>query len=295
LVNLKSSTHQPRIRILLQSAKDADLDLASAIRQSPWNQKDLAVKASFSKLKRDFERAHNAYDLAVRTYLTRQKAEAALLSSPIDYKAIRERIRERRKRGVEKVEVSLRFCDALMLEMNLNEFIHLPNPVKVKEDFFDRAMREREKETEDINKSLHVVQNIYRELDRLVSSQQENIDLVSGQVRYARANVEVALEHLEDANHGHHGFAKYIGAEPRRQNSTEFVSLEDLNWKLPFKTFQQDIFEVRNDLMDLLNVSATKIKNIDSSNLFRCGNHTSNYNQSFEGSEKIKHSTFSCL
>ena len=167
--------------------------------------------------------------------------------------------------------------------------------MKDNEDFFDRAMREREKETEDINKSLHVVQNIYRELDRLVSNQQENIDLVSDQVRYARANVEVALEHLEDANDGHYGFAKYIGAEPRRQNATEFISMEDLNWKLPFKTFQQDIFEVRKDLMDLFNVSATKIKNIDSSNLFRCGSHTPSNNQSFEGSEKIRHSAFSCL
>ena len=111
-----------RIRILLQSAKDADLDLASAIQQSPWNQKDLAVKASFSKLKRDFERAHNAYNLAVRTYLTRQKAEAALLSSPIDYKAIRDRIRERRKRCVEKVEVSSMFCNVLMLEINLTSY-----------------------------------------------------------------------------------------------------------------------------------------------------------------------------
>jgi hypothetical protein len=99
----------------LQSAKDADSDLALAIQQSPWNQKDLTVKASFSKLKRDFERAHSAYEDAVRTYLTKQKAEAALLSSPFDHKAIRNRIRERRKRSVEKVEVSLKVCDALML------------------------------------------------------------------------------------------------------------------------------------------------------------------------------------
>jgi hypothetical protein len=92
----------------MQSAKDSDSDLASAIQLSPWNKKDLAVKASFSKLKRDFERAHNAYENAVQTYLSRQKAEAALLSNPIDQKTVRDRIRERRKRNVERIEVSFR-------------------------------------------------------------------------------------------------------------------------------------------------------------------------------------------
>jgi hypothetical protein len=102
------SSPLPRLRILMQSAKDSDSDLASAIQLSPWNKKDLAVKASFSKLKRDFERAHNAYENAVQTYLSRQKAEAALLSNPIDQKTVRDRIRERRKRNVERIEVSFR-------------------------------------------------------------------------------------------------------------------------------------------------------------------------------------------
>jgi hypothetical protein len=156
-------------------------------------------------------------------------------------------------------------------------------------------MREREKEAEEINQKLHVVHNIYRELDRLVSSQQENIDLMSGQVRYARANVEVGLEHLEDANDGQYGFAKCIGVEPHREDVTEFISLEDLHWKLPFQTFQQDIYEVRQDLLDLMHVSAKKIKNIGQSKLFRCGSQTINDNQSFEDSEKRRHSAFFCL
>jgi hypothetical protein len=42
------------------------------------------VKASFSKLKRDFERAHNTYQSVVANYHAKQKAEAALLSSKSD-------------------------------------------------------------------------------------------------------------------------------------------------------------------------------------------------------------------
>lgn len=99
-----------RTRILLQSAANAAADLDAAIKQSPWNQKDLAIKASFSKLKRDFERAHKTYSSAVKKYHQKQSAEAALLFSKKSERPARERTNDRRKQRmlVDEVGVDLR-------------------------------------------------------------------------------------------------------------------------------------------------------------------------------------------
>ena len=65
----------------MKSANTAAIDLENSVEQSPWNQKDLAVKASFSKLKRDFERARKTHICSVAKYHAKQRSEAALLSS----------------------------------------------------------------------------------------------------------------------------------------------------------------------------------------------------------------------
>lgn len=138
-------------------------------------------------------------------------------------------------------------------------------------------MREREKETMEINSKMHVVNNIYQELGRLVSDQQEKVDVVEDQVRYARANTEIGLENLEQANAGMCGLAYGSKRERpvhKREQPPDIVTMEDLSWKLPFQTFQHDIFEVRNDLVDLVHVSATKIKKMSSRELFQCGSST---------------------
>lgn len=136
-------------------------------------------------------------------------------------------------------------------------------------------MRERERESLKINTKIHVVKNIYQELGRLVSEQQEKVDLVEDQLRYARANTEVGLENLEQANVGMCGLAYKVERPlPRREQPPEIVTMEELNWKLPFQTFPQDIFEVRNDLVDLVHVSASKIQKLGRRELFPCGSST---------------------
>lgn len=99
-----------RTRILLQSAENAATDLDAAIKQSPWNQKDLAVKASFSKLKRDFERAHKMYTSAVTNYHRKQNAEAALLFSRKEERPSRERIQDQGKQRTLADEVRVNSC-----------------------------------------------------------------------------------------------------------------------------------------------------------------------------------------
>ena len=96
-----------RTRILLQSAENAANDLDAAIKQSPWNQKDLAVKSSFSKLKRDFERTHKIYSSAVTKYHRKQSAEAALLFSSKTERPSRERIHDRQNQRMLVDEVGV--------------------------------------------------------------------------------------------------------------------------------------------------------------------------------------------
>lgn len=115
----------------MKSTADADSQLFVEIRDSPWNkQKGLAVKASFSKLKRDFERVRGCYSETVGKYHAKQRAETSLLSSQIE-ESLAAGTPQRSKRVVQE------------------------------EDFFDREMRMREAESEQINTSMRKVNAIY--------------------------------------------------------------------------------------------------------------------------------------
>ena len=130
-------------------------------------------------------------------------------------------------------------------------------------------MREREEETKKINSKLHVVDEIYDELGRLVSDQQEKIDLIEDRIRYARAASELGLEHLErsrDLMCGIHN--------SEREPPPSFVSEEDLSWSLPFQTLRYDLAEVRNDLLDMVYLSTNRIKRISETPVFQCGPDT---------------------
>lgn len=61
-----------------------------------------------------------------------------------------------------------------------------------KEDFYDRAMREREKELLRIHESIHQVNDVYNSLATLVEGQQFQIDHISNDVEYSKGNVEAA-------------------------------------------------------------------------------------------------------
>jgi hypothetical protein len=135
-------------------------------------------------------------------------------------------------------------------------------------------MREREEETAQINAKIHVVNNIYEELGRLVNDQQGKIDLVEDQIRFARANTEVGLDHIEQAGVSMCGIAGTRNIPSKRDEPPQAISMDDLSWKLPFQTFQHDIFEVRDDLVDLVHVSAKKIKTLGRRELFQCGSQT---------------------
>lgn len=91
------------------------------------------MKASFSKLKRDFERVRGCYSETVGKYHAKQRAETALLSSQIEENlvAAASSTPQRRKKVLQE------------------------------EDFFDREIRMREAESAQINTSMRKVNAIY--------------------------------------------------------------------------------------------------------------------------------------
>jgi syntaxin 7 len=61
-------------------------------------------------------------------------------------------------------------------------------------------MREREEEIRNINRGMHQVNEIYKDLAHIVASQQDDIDQIETQMDDARANAESGLQQVEKAN-----------------------------------------------------------------------------------------------
>lgn len=61
-------------------------------------------------------------------------------------------------------------------------------------------MREREEEIRTINRGMHQVNEIYKDLAHIVGSQQEHIDSIETQMEDSRANAESGLKQVEKAN-----------------------------------------------------------------------------------------------
>eukprot|EP00980_Cylindrotheca_fusiformis_P009192 scaffold2003_cov139-Cylindrotheca_fusiformis.AAC.8 len=70
------------------------------------------------------------------------------------------------------------------------------------EEFFDRAMREREEELNDIHTSMRKVNAIYEDLAGIVDSQQEHIDQLVDKVEESKANTKKGMENFHDAMMG---------------------------------------------------------------------------------------------
>jgi len=68
------------------------------------------------------------------------------------------------------------------------------------EDYAIQVMREREEELRDINRKIHVVNEIYKDLGEVVDQQQEQIDVIENQFGMASDNARRGLEQLEKAN-----------------------------------------------------------------------------------------------
>lgn len=115
-----------------------------------------------------------------------------------------------------------------------------------KPDFFDQAMKERE--LENINQSMHKVNDICKELAELVDSQQDEIDTLERNTSYARSNVQA-------------GWNNYLSclSESRFSCGSDWseslrgldLAVDDRQLGSWYQTFREDMGAVSEDLAGL--------------------------------------------
>lgn len=221
-----------RARILVKSAQDADVDLwgklqaheKSLLYCGTSHQTDShraqPAQMACAKLLRDFTRSHTSMVASLALYEMRQKAEVSQLGSA-------------RWGGGGTAGAK-------------------------GEDFFDRAMRQRELER--MNESMRQVNDIYHELAGLVERQQENLDRIDREVDHAAANVEAGADEIHCF--GQRGAAYSCGGgldsctdediaiTLSEDNPTRGLRVsENFHWYMPFETLNEDIASVKNDIV----------------------------------------------
>ena len=180
-------------RILLRSANEAGKDLKVSLEKEEIDvaarknsAATAALAASRKKMLRDFHRASEQLRLIVEETERRQKAEISCLTAT-----------EAAEAGTNPVASQKR---ALM------------GAAEAEEDFFDRAMRERQAEVQKISDGMKKVQDIYTDLAGLVDGQQEQIDKLEDINEEIKADTRAGLEEIQ------HGMWKLCMAEQYENN-----------------------------------------------------------------------------
>jgi hypothetical protein len=93
---------------------------------------------------------------------------------------------------------------------------------ETKEEFFDRAMREREEEINNIHNSMNKVNTIYKDLAGLVDGQQDQIDQLAETLEESKVNTRQGMEYI------HESIAGMCGPNNDGGEVPEFWSMEDL-------------------------------------------------------------------
>jgi t-SNARE complex subunit (syntaxin)/uncharacterized Zn-binding protein involved in type VI secretion len=195
----RSSASSPeamwKSRIVLRSAQDADRDLKVALENEEHEAANergatsvaaAARAASRKKLLRDYNRASQQFRVIVEETERRQRAEISCLTAS-----------EAAAAGAnpEKGTAVAAQKRAVM------------GAAEAEEDFFDRAMRERQAEVEKISDGMKKVQEIYTDLAGLVDGQQDQIDRLEDINEEIKTDTRAGLEEIQ------HGIWKLCAAE----------------------------------------------------------------------------------
>lgn len=216
----RSPENQWKSRIIFRSLSEADIDIWRKLQEEERNmQKSEAETKALSahqKLVRDYHRIHDIFErIASENNFFKEDDDIPAPIEWLDPEQIQEKMMQQEK-----------------------------------EDFFERAMREREGEINGINQSMRMVNEIYNELGRIVHTQQDQIDTIEDNIRYARAGAECGNDHLKRAN-GPSCFD--IAMEGYKGNDPDVKNIEDsdFRWSMPFETLKEDMKSVQRDLIDL--------------------------------------------
>jgi hypothetical protein len=251
-----------RARIIIRSAQEAEKDLwdklynyeqslltagknsgsgsDSALKDKDKenSQKELrTAQTACMKLHRDFNRSHKVLVMILSLHQKRQKAEAS-------------RLRAVRWSGDKNT------TGTTTTQLN-----------KKDEDFFDRAMREREADLERMNKSMHKVNEIYHEIAALVDGQQGDIDLLDDNVLDANATVQSSANEVNclfkrDHFCGAMNFSDitddigydFTEQEGEEKQGSPFLPPkvrkgEVFDWYMPFENIGEDMESVHRDIV----------------------------------------------
>ena len=173
-----------RARILIRSAQETDKELWEKLYEYEKTLNDSSnsgetdtrkAQTACMKLHRDFKRIHKSLVLTLSRFESRQKAEISRLGA-VGWSG-----------PDSQNKLPTEDLDADEIEED-----------KPSEDYYDRALREREefnqvmrtRELNDINKKMHTVNEIYSDLANIVDDQQEQIDEVEENADYAKYYVQ---------------------------------------------------------------------------------------------------------
>ena len=128
------------------------------------------------------------------------------------------------------------------------------------EDFFDKAMRERDAEVQKMHSSMNQVNEIYQDLAALVEDQQDQIDHLDEVTDEAKATTRDGLKQVQATIFGmcagegqvDEDVQRGLDAQkPRQGESGEegYRVGENFDWNMPFETLGKDFQAVQIDVM----------------------------------------------
>lgn len=235
--------NQWRSRILLQSSEATDRDLGFQIRQYKLTLgtiRNPTVRSSRAKLIRDFERVHESFVSILAEYKSRQLIAISKLQG-------------NGARSITPEEFQRRLA------------------AKEEEDFFVRAMREREEELSKMNQSMHQVNEIYNEIGRMLEGQQEQVDAVEDNIIDAKGNTDWGFHHIERAKFPFCGPIAGSDLLEERTPPPQIVREEDFRWSMPFETMKDDMLEVQKDIVGLgQDIVRTSHRKLQATGMLKC-------------------------
>eukprot|EP00536_Pseudo-nitzschia_multiseries_P002383 jgi/Psemu1/5410/gm1.5410_g len=207
-------------RILLRSAQDAERDLGSRLslllsssQQRGTTGGEGGTGGAFAvrnkKLARDFRRARDQLQTVVAEMERRQRADVSFLT------AAAPAARTGTQQMTEETAETLPASD----NKNYTATTTTGAALHREEDFFDRAMRERNHEVKRISNSMKMVHEIYQDLAGLVDGQQEQIDQLEDLNENTKAETRAGLEEIQ------HGMWKLCAAD--RSSGVALLDLSD--------------------------------------------------------------------
>jgi hypothetical protein len=165
-----------------------------ARQQQPSSMTNTTTSTSIIKLQRDFQRVQNRASQLNET----ARRSIATIQANIGNQAA-----SNRGENSATANGAWQFSgnESAMDNDSSMEQYRMQQQIQLQEDrLHEEIMREREEEIRNINKGMHTVNEIYKDLAHLVGQQQDHVDQIETQMEDSRTNAESGLKQVEKAN-----------------------------------------------------------------------------------------------